>query len=68
MMQQVVTYPQRMIAQWQSLRSDEAGASMVEYGLLIAFIAIVVIVGVAFFGNQLDTKFDDIGSSVSAVS
>jgi Flp pilus assembly pilin Flp len=41
---------------------------MVEYGLLLAFIAIVVIVGVAFFGTQLDNKFDDIGSSVSAVS
>ena len=31
-------------------------------------IAIVVIVGVAFFGTQLDKTFDDIGSSVSAVS
>ena len=41
---------------------------MVEYGLLLALIAIVVIVGVAFFGSQLDNTFDDIGSSVSAVS
>jgi len=68
MMQQVISYPQRMLAHWQSLRSDETGASMVEYGLLLAFIAIVVIVGVAFFGTQLDNRFVDIGSSVSAVS
>lgn len=37
---------------------------MVEYALLAALIAIVVIAGVSFFGSSLDAKYDDIGSSL----
>ena len=36
---------------------DEAGASMVEYGLLVALIAIVAAVGVTSLGTQINTKF-----------
>ncbi len=38
---------------------DERGASMVEYALLIALIAIIALVAVAFFGTQLSDSFGD---------
>ena len=37
----------------QSLWRDEEGATMVEYGLLVAFIAIVALVGVQLLGTNL---------------
>ena len=45
--------------------SDEQGASMVEYGLLVALIAVVGIAAVGLIGTRLDTKFDTVGDSLS---
>ena len=45
--------------------SDETGASMVEYGLLVALIAVVCIAAVGLIGTRLDTKFDSVGNSLS---
>ena len=36
---------------------DEDGQDVVEYGLLIATIAIVVLVGISFFGNNIESWF-----------
>ena len=45
--------------------SDEEGASMVEYGLLVALIAVVCIAAVGLIGTRLDAKFDTVGNSLS---
>lgn len=45
------------------LRGDR-GATAVEYGLLIALIAVVIIVAVVFLGRTLSTTFNDTGSAV----
>lgn len=37
---------------------DERGASMVEYALLIALIAITALVAVAFFGGRVSDSFN----------
>jgi pilus assembly protein Flp/PilA len=47
---------------------DECGASMVEYGLLVALIAVVCIVAVTTLGSSLSTKFQDVSDSVNAAS
>ena len=44
---------------------DECGASMVEYGLLMALIAVVCIVAVTTLGSSLSTKFQDVSDSVN---
>jgi pilus assembly protein Flp/PilA len=38
----------------------EEGASMVEYGLLVALIALIVAVGAAALGTSLDTTFQNV--------
>ena len=43
---------------------DERGASLVEYALLVALIAVVCIVAVTFLGDSADSKFKKIGSSI----
>ncbi|HEU5301961.1 MAG TPA: Flp family type IVb pilin [Acidimicrobiia bacterium] len=47
-------------------RAREFGASLVEYVLLVAFIAAVVISAVVFFGGEVDSRFDEVGSTISA--
>ena len=37
---------------------DESGASTVEYGLLVALIAVVMITSVRTLGTNLNTKFN----------
>ncbi|RJU02680.1 Flp family type IVb pilin [Arthrobacter frigidicola] len=42
------------------LANEEKGATMVEYGLMVALIAVVVAVGAAALGTRVDTLFDGI--------
>jgi Flp pilus assembly pilin Flp len=44
-------------------RKDE-GATATEYGLLVAFIAFLIIVGVTAFGTALNTFFTNLGAEV----
>ena len=47
------------------LFKDEEGATLVEYALLVAFIAIVALVGVTALGNQINAFFGAIGTALS---
>jgi Flp pilus assembly pilin Flp len=47
-------------------RRDEGGASLVEYALLIALIAIAALVAITFFGSALGGSYSMVGSSVGA--
>ena len=42
---------------------DEDGAALAEYGILVAFIAIVAITAVTFFGSKISAKFSALGNS-----
>jgi Flp pilus assembly pilin Flp len=44
---------------------DERGASMVEYILLVALIALAVIAAVVFLRDQASSKFNEAGSKLS---
>jgi pilus assembly protein Flp/PilA len=45
-------------------RTGEEGASLVEYALLVALIAVVCIAAVAGLGRAAASKFSSVGSSV----
>ena len=45
---------------------DERGASMVEYILLVALIALAVIAAVVFLRGQVSSKFNEAGSKLSS--
>ena len=46
---------------------DEAGQDVVEYGLLIATIAIVVLIGVGIFGNNINAWFQNLAARITTV-
>ena len=45
---------------------SEKGAQMVEYALIIALIAIVLIVVVQYLANEVSSTFSQIGSAVGS--
>ena len=51
--------------QLRALKSKEDGQGMVEYALIIAFIAIVVIVALAVLGPVIRDMFFDIGNELT---
>ena len=56
-----------VVRTWLQARftNTERGATMVEYILLVALIAMAVIAAVAFMRAQLQVRFSDAGSKVS---
>lgn len=46
---------------------DETGASMVEYGLLLALIAIIIIVALIFLGPIISQLFQNVGTTLNNV-
>jgi pilus assembly protein Flp/PilA len=44
---------------------NEEGAALAEYGILVAFIAIVAITAVTFFGSKVSAKFSQLGNTFS---
>lgn len=46
------------------LRTDESGQDLTEYGLMVAFVAIVVVVAIVIFGEEVSALFGDLGASI----
>ena len=43
---------------------DESGATAIEYGLIAALISVVIIAVLTTVGDNLETKFSEIGSAL----
>ncbi len=53
-----------MIATLTSMTRDDEGATMVEYGLLVALIAIVALAAVSVLGKNLSTLFNTVANTI----
>lgn len=49
------------------LIKEESGQGMVEYGLIIALVAVAAIIGLTAMGGQLNTFFDGIKTKLGGV-
>lgn len=45
-------------------KSDESGATAIEYGLIAALIAVVIIGALTLLGTSLETKFNEVSNSL----
>ena len=63
----LLTYWQRFCAPFLRARfgRTERGASLVEYALLVALIAVVCIIAVTVLGTNASKKFSNVSSSLS---
>ena len=53
-----------MFKTFKSMVRDEEGATMVEYGLMLALIAIVCITAIALIGTRLNSLFQTVATSL----
>jgi pilus assembly protein Flp/PilA len=53
-----------MIKKFMQFLKDEEGVTAVEYAVMAALIALVVIAGAGFLGNQVNDTFNTIGNEV----
>ena len=57
------------VAAWLKAQvKSERGASLVEYALLVALIAVVCIAAVTILGENASDKFDKVGTSIGAAN
>ena len=54
----------RMSSAVAAVRDEERGATAVEYGLIVALIAAVIIGVVAILGGQVDNNFQDVSNQM----
>ena len=59
----MLSYLVKLQVKAAALRNDR-GATAVEYGLMVALIAVVIIVAVALIGTNLSTMFNKVATSV----
>lgn len=56
----------QFVAAWARARFDsDRGASLVEYALLVALIAVVCIAAITLLGNNASKKFSSVSASIS---
>ncbi len=49
----------------ENVREEERGASMVEYALLVALIAVVAIAAVRVLGQRVSGQFSSVANAIS---
>jgi pilus assembly protein Flp/PilA len=64
MLQFISTYISAFLSKVR--RDDEEGQTLVEYGLLLALIAIIVIVALIFLGPIVSRIFQNVGTSLQS--
>jgi len=62
MLQYVNAYISNLLAQFRN--DDEEGQTLVEYGLLLALIAIIVIVALIFLGPIISNLFSNVARNL----
>ena len=58
----MLTFISTLLARFR--REDEEGQTLVEYGLLLALIAIIVIIALIFLGPIVSRIFQNVGTSL----
>ena len=54
-----------LLTQW---KDDERGATAIEYGLIAALIAVVIITAVTAVGTNLKTTFNKVGNAAKGTT
>ena len=57
-----------MLSRFKNFASDQNGATAIEYGLIAALIAAVIITALTTIGSNLNGTFTTIGTKVSSAS
>jgi len=54
----------KIVKTWLGIKSDNRGVTALEYGLIAAVVAIVMVAGASTLGNKLSTGFSNISTNL----
>ena len=54
----------RLVSLLQSMQTRDEGASLVEYALLLALIAVVAIAAITLLGNNASSTLDNVADNI----
>jgi pilus assembly protein Flp/PilA len=57
-----------MLRKITNFRRDEKGVTALEYGLIAALIAVVIISAVSYLGKSVSKAFNEVGSAVNSTA
>lgn len=57
---------EKLVQKVRNFWYDEAGATAVEYGMMVALIAAVIVTIVATLGGQINTAFTTVSNALAA--
>lgn len=60
----MLTYAIIMVQNYLSTLKREEGQGMAEYGLILALVALAVILGFTFLGDQIETLVSGVGAEL----
>ena len=52
----------KIVKTWLGLKSDNRGVTALEYGLIAAVVAVVMVAGASTLGNKLNTTFANVST------
>jgi len=64
-MEEVNNMITKFVQKLRSFKECESGATAIEYGLIAAGIAIVIIVAVGLIGNSLENTFNSVANALN---
>jgi pilus assembly protein Flp/PilA len=56
-----------LLSLYARLTAEDRGATAVEYGIMVALIAIVIILAVTAIGGNLQQTFNDVANAIQGV-
>lgn len=65
MMVSIQFFLRRMIAELRAVRTEDEGVTAIEYGLIAALIAVVIISVISLVGGELNTTFTAIQQALA---
>lgn len=54
----------KIVKNWMGFKSDKRGVTALEYGLIAAVVAVVMVVGASTLGNKLSNQFSNISTNL----
>ncbi|WP_082007106.1 Flp family type IVb pilin [Pseudarthrobacter phenanthrenivorans] len=66
MLNRIQDFLSRRALSLRALVTDQRGATATEYGILVAFLAMALVIGVAAFGQALNLHYQNLATTLSS--
>lgn len=65
-MKRILDVLNKQAATLRALMTDQRGATATEYGILVAFLAMALVIGITAFGQALNLHYQNLATTLSS--